>query len=130
MFLSASHPISEVAGLFLIDPAYEGLFSSNQDMTGENRKSDSSTESQESLTWQEYWNKKMVPHAQGVWLSAVIGFNRLSLMVGLMSPVEDADLLPILPQQVVTRKVWHDKLDIIEYFSAAPLLAEVFTLST
>ena len=57
------------------------------------------------LTWYDYWYKRMVPHAQGVWLSGVIGFNRLSLMVGLMSPVEAPKLTELLPKEVLTRKV-------------------------
>lgn len=57
------------------------------------------------MTWYDYWYKRMVPHAQGVWLSGVIGFNRLSLMVGLMSPAEAPKLTELLPKEVLTRKV-------------------------
>ena len=91
--------------MFLIDPVFEGLFSLNVQEDMDTSKSDSETSDPDSLTWHEYWYKKVVPHTQRVWLSAVIGFNRLSLMLGLMSPVEDASLLPVLPQQVITRKV-------------------------
>ena len=93
-----------MAGLLLIDPAFEMLFDSI-----ENHSSSSSSDSQgnaQPLTWYEYWYKRIIPHAQTVWLSAVVGFNRLSLMVGLMSPVEDPVLTKLLSKEVITRKVW------------------------
>lgn len=95
-----------MAGLLLIDPAFEMIFSSKDEelsdtgsRTGELKKDDVP------LTWYNYWYKRMVPHAQGVWLSGVIGFNRLSLMVGLMSPVEEPGLTKLLSKEVLTRKV-------------------------
>ena len=60
---------------------------------------------QEITTWQALWYRKIVPFYQGKWLTGVIGFNRISLMVGLMSPVEDNKLLDILPKDSITRKV-------------------------
>lgn len=97
-----------MAGLLLIDPTFEMLFSAD----GEPEKgehSDSDSESQRPLTWHEYWYEHVIPGSQGVWLSAVVGFNRLSLMVGLTSPLEDPKLARVLSQEVQIRKVWHAK---------------------
>lgn len=95
----------EVAGLLLIDPAFEMIFGSKDD------EADSGAETERSkgneappLTWHNYWYKTMVPHAQGLWLSSVIGFNRLSLMIGLMSPTEEPSLITLLPKEVLIRK--------------------------
>jgi len=88
-----------VEGLLLIDPAFEGLFSMRK-----------SSESQDEIsTWQELWYKKIVPFYQGKWLTSVIGFNRISLMLGLMSPVEDEKLHQVLDKDTITRKVWRVK---------------------
>ena len=93
-----------MAGLLLIDPAFELLLSSDEE---EERKQPETSESdtESPPTWHKYWYKTIVPHAQGVWLSAVLGFNRLSLMVGLMNVLEEPKLAKILPQDVQTRKV-------------------------
>ena len=93
--LSPLPPPSEVGGLFLIDPAFEGLFSMRK-----------TSESQDKITsWQDLWNKKILPFYQGKWLTSVIGFNRISLMLGLMSPVEDEKLIQVLDKDSITRKV-------------------------
>ncbi len=74
------------------------------DKENEHESKETTESGSESITWQAYWYKKVVVHAQGVWLSAIIGFNRLSLMIGLMSPVEEPALVNILSKEVVTRK--------------------------
>ena len=90
----------------LIDPAFEMLFSADEEPEEEQH---SEAESQHPLTWQEYWYEHVIPRSQGVWLSAVVGFNRLSLMVGLTSPLEDPKLARVLSQEVTIRKVWHGR---------------------
>ena len=92
---------SEVAGLLLVDPAPETIFDSKDQ---EPEKTGSENE-ESTMTWYKYFYKRMIPHAQGLWLSAVIGFNRLSLMVGYISPLEEDNLATVLPKEVVTRRV-------------------------
>lgn len=99
-------PCSDVAGLLLIDPLFEGLFLDEK--RGEN--ADSATKSDDNdtqlpKTWSEFWTKHLTSRWSGVWISAAVGFNRLSLMLGLMSPVEDPKLNDILPKEVILRKV-------------------------
>ena len=43
---------------------------------------------------------------RAVHLSASLGLNRLALMVGLMPPVEAPELNRILPEDIITRKVY------------------------
>lgn len=83
-------PCSEVAGLVLIDPAFESLFDS--DNAHDNK-------------WADYWYNHTLSHMRAVHLSASLGLNRLALMVGLMPPVEDPELNRILPEDIITRKV-------------------------
>ena len=89
-----------MSGLFLIDPAFEGLFAVKK-----NQDSPPKQSSEKIVTWPDLWYKKIVPHYQGKWFTSVIGFNRISLMLGLMSPVEDNKLLGILSKDIITRKV-------------------------
>ena len=94
---------SDVAGLLLIDPLFEGLF---LDEVGRRRENADSAESDHlPKTWSDYWTNLLTPRWTGVWISAAVGFNRLSLMVGLSSPVEDPGLNDILPKDVILRKV-------------------------
>lgn len=93
---------SEVAGLFLIEPAIESLLD-NDNTEEPTNTPQGDTESQ--LKWPEYWNTKLVPSSQGQWLSAAVGFTRLELMFGLRSPVEEPSLQNSLPKDVVLRKV-------------------------
>ena len=95
---------SEVAGLFLIDPLFEGLFLDNS----KGETDDSAESDAQPRTWSEYWMKRLTPRWTGVWLSAAVGFNRLSLMIGMMSPVEDPKLSELLPSEVILRKVGRD----------------------
>ena len=53
--------------------------------------------------WRQYWYHDTLPHLHSVRLSAMLGYNRVALMLGLMSPLESKDLK--LPPAVVTRKV-------------------------
>ena len=92
-----------MAGLLLIDPLFEGLF---LDEVGRQGGNASSAESDHlPKTWSDYWTNLLTPRWTGVWISAAVGFNRLSLMVGLSSPVEDPGLNDILPKDVILRKV-------------------------
>ena len=99
---------SEVAGMLLIDPLFEGLFL-DEKRGGESADSSAtkSTDNNTQLpkTWSEFWTKHLTSRWSGVWVSAVVGFNRLSLMLGLMSPVEDPKLNDMLPKEVILRKV-------------------------
>ncbi len=95
-----------MAGLLLIDPAFEMLFDameSDSGSSGDDR--DPEGDAPQPLTWHEYWYERIIPSAQGMRLSAVIGFNRLSLMVGLTSSVEKPELAKLLPKEVIQRKV-------------------------
>ena len=92
--------------MLLIDPAFETLLEDKpEEEEGGEAKSESNPDHPPPLTWHKYWYERLVPHAQGLWLSAVLGFNRLSLMVGLMKVVEDPRLAVLLPKEVQTRKV-------------------------
>ena len=42
---------------------------------------------------------------QSVQVSASLGFNRVGLMLGLMSPVEEPELKRLLPEEAITIKV-------------------------
>jgi len=103
-----THNSSEVAGLLLIDPAVESLFdiqsASSDSDSRQSHNSGSQTQSEGSL-WAEYWYSRAVPHMQSVQMSASLGFSRIGLMLGLMTPVEEPGLQKILPEEVITRKV-------------------------
>ena len=100
---------SDVAGLLLIDPLFEGLFLDEKqgESAGSATKSDKDNDNQNQLpkTWSEFWTKHLTSRWSGVWISAAVGFNRLSLMLGLMAPVEDPKLNDMLPKEVILRKV-------------------------
>ena len=96
--LCSAHVHSDISGVFLIDPAVESLF----DKTNPQSQGGDGVEPKET-PWREYWYRGAMPRMQSVHLSAMLGFNRLALMLGLMSPLEDKDLK--LPESVVTRKV-------------------------
>lgn len=87
---------SDVYGLLLFDPAVESLFDklNQQSQVGEGG---------EETPWRQFWYHDALPHLQSVRLSAMLGYNRVALMLGLMSPLESKDLK--LPPAVVTRKV-------------------------
>ena len=106
VMLCVSSSFSEVAGLFLINPLSEGLFlDSRKGETADSAESDAKPR-----TWSEYWMRYLTPRWTGVWISAAVGFNRLSLMVGLTSPVEEPELSDLLPHEVVLRKVSEENL--------------------
>ena len=98
---------SELAGLFLIDPAPETLFDAKPEGESHPDTPPEESDGQEeySTPWSQYWYRRTVPHLQSVHLSGSLGFNRLGLMLGLMSPVEIPELQRVLPSEVVTRKV-------------------------
>ena len=105
--------------MLLIDPAVESLFDIQSDSSrsdssqsdssqSDSSQSDSSSESQPQFNgsiWAEYWYSRAVPHMQSVQMSASLGFSRIGLMLGLMTPVEEPSLQKILPAEVITRKV-------------------------
>ena len=95
-----THTHSEVAGLFLINPAVETLL--DYDPSSQATPTDAPPES---LGWPEYWNNKLVPSAQNTWLSSAIGFTRVTVMIGLSSAVEEPELKDLLPSDVILRKV-------------------------
>ena len=103
-----THNSSEVAGLLLIDPAVESLFDIQSDSSNSDSRQSDSSESQtqsEGSLWAEYWYSRAVPHMQSVQMSASLGFSRIGLMLGLMTPVEEPGLQKILPEEVIIRKV-------------------------
>ena len=95
---------SELAGLFLIDPAAESLFEANPYPANATRE-DSGDESEFNTPWSQYWYRRTVPHLQSVHVSASLGFNRLGLMVGLMSALEVPELKTTLTDDVIAIKV-------------------------
>ena len=95
---------SELAGLFLIDPAAESLFEANPYPANATRE-DSGDESEFNTPWSQYWYRRTVPHLQSVHVSASLGFNRLGLMVGLMSALEIPELKTTLTDDVIAIKV-------------------------
>ena len=48
---------------------------------------------------------EVVPQVSSLYLSAMIGLNRLSLIVGLTKPVADQEVLRVVPEGYVDRKV-------------------------
>ena len=96
---------SDVAGLLLIDPLFEGLFLDKKQGESADSATQSNDNNQLPMTWSEFWTKQLTTRWSGVWISAVVGFNRFSLMLGLMSPVEDPKLNDMLPKEVILRKV-------------------------
>ena len=109
---STTHTLthSELAGLFLIDPAAETLFEANSDANSQSQNSipqdEEELEKSEFKTpWSHYWYRKTVPHLQSVHMSGSLGFNRLGLMVGLMSALEVPELQTILTDDVIAIKV-------------------------
>ena len=99
---------SEVAGLLLIDPAVETLFDGGQSDKSREDKSHSQSKDQtqtQGSAWSEYWYTRVLPPMQSVQVSASLGFNRVGLMLGLMSPVEEPELKRLLPEEAITIKV-------------------------
>ena len=101
---------SELAGILLIDPAPETLFdageTSRSTATPTDPPEDSGETSEERDTlWSHHWYRKTVPHLQSVHLSGSLGFNRLGLMVGLMSALEVPELKTVLSDDVIAIKV-------------------------
>lgn len=95
---------SEVAGLFLIDPAIETIL--DFDPSAETTPP-SNDLSGSSLRWPEFWNSKLVPSAHRKWLSSIIGFTRVALMLRLTTALEEPGLKEILPDSMFLRKVSH-----------------------
>ncbi len=91
---------SEVAGLFLIDPAIETLLDFDP-----STETAAPSSNQLSLKWPEFWNKKLVPSAYGKWLSSLLGFTRVALMLKLTAALEEPGLKEVLPDNVFLRKV-------------------------
>ena len=99
---------SEVAGLLLIDPAVETLFDGGQSDRSREDKSHSQSKDHTQThgsAWSEYWYTRVLPPMQSVRVSASLGFNRIGLMLGLMSPVEEPELKRLLPEEAITIKV-------------------------
>ena len=99
---------SEVAGLLLIDPAVETLFDGGQSDRSREDKSHSQSKDHTQThgsAWSEYWYTRVLPPMQSVQVSASLGFNRIGLMLGLMSPVEEPELKRLLPEEAITVKV-------------------------
>ncbi len=106
-YISVSPCCSELAGLLLIDPAVESLFEGGHNSSPERNRDreDLGTEQAPPMNWSSYWYRGVVPHMQGMRLSATVGFNRVTLMLRLMSPVEEPELKQVLPDEVITMKV-------------------------
>ena len=101
---SHTHPHSELAGLFLIDPAPESLFDANPSPSMA-MKDSSNEEADFKTPWSHYWYHGTVPHLQSVHVSGSLGFNRLGLMLGLMSALEVPELKTTLTDDVIAIKV-------------------------
>lgn len=100
------HTCSELAGLFLIDPAPETLFDAKPEAKSHpDIPEEPDGQEEYSTPWSKYWYRGTVPHLQSVHVSGSLGFNRLGLMLGLMSPVEVPELQKVLPSETITRKV-------------------------
>lgn len=76
----------DVAGLLLINPMAEALFTSG------------------STSWPAYWYRHVVPQVHAIYLSGLLGFNRLGIMLGLIKPVESPDIERTLPNEITLRK--------------------------
>ena len=106
---------SEVAGLFMIDPASESLFDATLEVPGgappkKPQEGEKDEESEVYRTpWAKYWYKNVVPHLQSLHLSGSLGYNRLGLILGLMPAVELPELMKVLPEDAVRRNVRREK---------------------
>ena len=100
-------PYSELAGLFLIDPAAETLFDADPDPESHSDLNKEQVESSNEFKtpWSHYWYRQTVPHLQSVHVSGSLGFNRLGIMVGLMSAVEIPELQKILSDNIIAIRV-------------------------
>ena len=100
-------PHSELAGLFLIDPAAETLFDADPDPESHSDLNREQVESSDEFKtpWSHYWYRQTVPHLQSVHVSGSLGFNRLGIMVGLMSAVEIPELKKILSDNIMAIRV-------------------------
>ena len=106
---------SEIAGVLLIDPAPDTLFEANTPSPSPPTPPPSSgTEQDEYLDietrpvaspWTRHWYQNTVPHLQSLHMSGSLGFNRLGLMAGLMSPVELPELSNLLTDDIIAIKV-------------------------
>ena len=93
--------------MFLIDPAAETLFDADPDPESRLDLNKEQVESSNEFKtpWSHYWYRQTVPHLQSVHVSGSLGFNRLGLMVGLMSAVEVPELQKILSDNIIAIRV-------------------------
>ena len=112
-----------MAGLLLIDPAIESLFDydeeeeeeeedssdpsydTNSNTTASDKEEREEREEREKVTWSQYWHRRVIPYFSSMQISASVGFNRISLMVGLMSSVEEPQMKQLLREEMITIKV-------------------------
>ncbi len=97
--------------MLLIDPAIESLFDGGPDSNPEeewNRDEQGSVS--DPMTWSSYWYRAVVPQMQSISLSATVGFNRVALMLRLMSPIEEPKLKKVLSEEIITMKVSEDRI--------------------
>lgn len=73
----------DVAGIVLIDPLVENLFTADKG------------------TWNEYWYSLLLPSLQSLHLAAVLGLSRLALLVGWLHPPIHEDNVP---EEVIFRQ--------------------------
>ncbi|XP_003385364.1 PREDICTED: uncharacterized protein LOC100631396 [Amphimedon queenslandica] len=76
---------NEVAGLVLIDPLVETLFDNNS-------------------TWSQYWYNEVISHVRVLYLSSLIGINRIALLTGYIKPIENKKVVKIVSENIVNRR--------------------------
>eukprot|EP00731_Ephydatia_muelleri_P010724 Em0005g1310a len=76
----------DVVGLLLINPMAEKMFTTRAGV------------------WPGYWYRHVVPQVHMVYMSGLLGFNRLGIMLGLIKPAELPRSEEPLPDEVTLRK--------------------------
>ena len=117
--------LSELAGLLLIDPAPETIFDPDTPSSPSQPAKPSppgtddeylATEARDNSPWTTHWYRKTVPHLQSLHMSGSLGFNRLGLMAGLMTPVEVPELSGVLTDDIIAIKVSSYRNSIINLY--------------
>jgi pimeloyl-ACP methyl ester carboxylesterase len=115
----------ELAGLLLIDPAPETIFDPDTPSSPSEPAKPSppgtddeylATEARDNSPWTTHWYRKTVPHLQSLHMSGSLGFNRLGLMAGLMTPVEVPELSGVLTDDIIAIKVSSYRNSIINLY--------------
>ena len=74
---SRSHP-QQVAHVVLIDPVTQSIFE-------ENSKNSKVGSDNQQVSWKHFWLKKQIPFSRLLQVTALLGINRIAILLGYMS---------------------------------------------